>query len=141
VIYPKYIKGEKIMSDYIVKGLAHIGIMAEDPRKCAEFYVEKLGFRHFYEKELGQMTLSFVENGGCVIEFVQKGPVPVPGTVDHIALEVMGIEALVAELKAAGVEFESENINHMADFFPNGVKNIFFKGPAGERIELFDYSR
>ena len=23
----------------------------------------------------------------------------------------------------------------------NGMKNIFFKGPAGERIELFDYSK
>ena len=27
------------------------------------------------------------------------------------------------------------------DFGPNGMKNIFFKGPAGERIELFDYSK
>jgi lactoylglutathione lyase len=129
------------MSNYIVKGLAHIGIMAEDPKKCADFYVEKLGFRHFYEKKMGPMSLCFVENGGCVIEFIGRGPVPVSGTVDHIALEVMGIEALAADLKAAGVEFESEKINGMADFFPNGVKNIFFRGPAGERIELFDYSR
>jgi len=25
--------------------------------------------------------------------------------------------------------------------FPSGCKNIFFKGPAGERVEFFDFTK
>lgn len=129
------------MKDFLVTGLAHIGIMTDDARKCADFYVKHLGFRPFYDYKAGELTLQFVECGGCVIEFVQSGAVDHAGIVDHVALNVQGIEALVAQLKADGITFETDEINQMPDFYPNGVKNIFFRGPAGERIELFDYSR
>lgn len=131
--------------DYIVKGLAHIGVMTEDAAGCAKFYIDNLSFRPFYEFHLGDMYLNFVECGGCVIEFIQKGTntddVNNDGIVDHIALEIQGIEVLVEELKLKGIEFETELIEKMPDFYPVGVKNIFFKGPAGERVELFEYSR
>lgn len=129
------------MKDYLVTGLAHIGIMTDNAKECAEFYISNLGFHSFYSYCAGDLCLEFVENGGCVIEFVQGGSVPDAGTVNHIALHVQGIEALVEQLREKGVEFETEEITKMPDFFPNGVKNIFFRGPAGERIELFDYSK
>ena len=129
------------MNNYLVKGLAHIGIMTADAKKCAQFYIDKLGFRSFYSYQAGQLSIEFVECGGCVIEFVQNGGADGAGIVNHVALEVQGIEALVEKLRADGVEFETEQITNMPDFFPSGVKNIFLKGPAGERIELFDYSR
>ena len=129
------------MKNYLVTGLAHIGIMTDDAKKCADFYVNHLGFHPHYSYKSGELIIEFVENGGCVIEFVQSGQQTQAGIVNHIALEVQGIEALVEELRSAGVEFETEEITKMPNFFPNGVKNIFFAGPAGERIELFDYSR
>ncbi len=129
------------MKDYLVTGLAHIGIMTDDAKKCANFYVNHLGFHHHYSYKAGELVLEFVENGGCVIEFVQSGKENNAGIVNHIALEVQGIEALVQKLRGEGIVFETEEITKMPDFFPNGVKNIFFTGPAGERIELFDYSR
>ncbi len=129
------------MNDYLVKGLAHIGIMTSDAKACAQFYIDNLDFRHFYSYTLGDLVLEFVECGGCVVEFVQSGAVDVAGVVNHVAIEVQGIEKLVEKLKAKGIVFETEDITKMPDFFPNGVKNIFFAGPAGERIELFDYSR
>ena len=129
------------MKDYLVTGLAHIGIMTDDAKKCADFYIKNLGFRSFYSYAIGELCLEFVECGGCIIEFVQSGTVDHAGVVDHVALNVQGIEALVEQLKANGIEFETEEISKMPDFYPNGVKNIFFRGPAGERIELFDYSR
>ncbi len=127
--------------NYIVKGLAHIGIMTDDAQKCTQFYIENLGFRKFYDYQPGELFLMVVECGGCVIEFIQSGEVSNCGTVNHVAIEVQGIESLVEELKAKGVVFETETISRMADFYPDGVKNIFFSGPAGERIELFDYSK
>ena len=129
------------MSNYLVKGLAHIGIMTKDAKKCAQFYINHLNFRSFYSYSVGDLSLEFVECGGCIIEFVQNGGADGAGIVDHVALEVQGIEALVEKLKADGIVFETEEITKMPDFYPNGVKNIFLQGPAGERIELFDYSR
>ena len=128
------------MGKYFFRGLAHIGIMTDDPKRCAEFYIDNLGFRYYHEKDMGQVQIVFVENGGCVIEFVSRGARSGVGAVDHIALEVQGIEAIVDELRAKGVKFETEKINCM-DVFPCGCKNIFFKGPAGERLELFDFAK
>jgi len=127
----------------IMVGLAHIGIYTADPEKCAKFYVENLGFRRYHEKQMGpEMKICFVELGGCVIEFVGGHQDGIPdGTVDHICLNVQGIDELVADLKAKGVEFENDgNVGYLAALFPTPVKNAFFRGPAGERIELFDYT-
>ena len=129
------------MNDYLVTGLAHIGIMTDDAQKCADFYVNHLDFRPFYTYSSDGLHLVFVENGGCVIEFVQGDAPSTAGIVNHIALQVQGIEALAEKLRQAGIAFETEGITKMPGFFPNGVKNIFLTGPAGERIELFDYSR
>ena len=129
------------MSDYLVKGMAHIGIMTDDAKGCAQFYIDNLDFRPFYSYKLGDLVLEFVECGGMVLEFVQTGKEEQAGIVNHIAIEVQGIEKLVENLKAKGIVFETEEIAYMPTFFPNGVKNIFFVGPAGERVELFDYSR
>jgi len=128
------------LEKYFFRGLAHIGIMTDDPKRCAKFYVDNLGFRYYHEKDLGHLQLAFVENGGLVIEFVSRGAISAAGAVDHIALEVQGIEALVNELRAKGVDFETKEISYM-DVFPCGCKNIFFIGPAGERLELFDFTK
>lgn len=127
--------------DYIVRGLNHIGIMTDDPARCAQFYIDNLGFRPYYEAALGPKAIVFVELGGMVLEFVPSEARDTDGIVDHIAIEVQGIEALVAELKAKGVVPEDVKVGGMPSFFPNGAKNIFFRGPAGERIELFDHSK
>lgn len=129
------------MNDYLVTGLAHIGIMTDDAKKCADFYISNLGFHPFYSYQKDGLCLEFVKNGGCIIEFIQGTHTPEAGTVNHVALEVQGIEALTRQLREKGIRFETDEITKMPDLFPNGVKNIFFSGPAGERIELFDYSR
>ena len=44
------------------------------------------------------------------------------------------------ELKEKKIIQSDSEITKMDGLFVNGVKNIFFTGPAGERIELFDYT-
>ena len=127
------------MSESLFCGCAHVGIKTGDVQKCVDFYCEKLGFRPFYKGKLGPMPLTFVENGGLIIEFIAAGDAEPGGPVDHIALEVQGIEAVVEKLRAAGVEIGP--IGCAPNFFPNGMKNVFFTGPAGEKLELVDYSR
>ncbi len=125
-----------------VVGLAHIGVMVKDIEASKAFYTEKLGFKVDDQNDLGPTSLCFLSNGTCLIELVcsEKSRSMVPGEnplVDHICMEVSGIEELVDSLKQQGIEFESE-VNTNARI-RGGVKNVFFHGPDNERIEFFEY--
>ena len=132
------------MKDYIVRGLSHIGIRSEDPEGSCRFYIENLGFRPYNQAVMPNGTeLWFVENGGMVLEFVKKG-VPAPaanGGAIHIAIDVCGMEALVAELKAKGVVPQDAEIKYADCICPSGSKNFFLDGPNGESVELFEMAR
>ncbi|MBQ1281275.1 MAG: hypothetical protein IIY16_03415, partial [Oscillospiraceae bacterium] len=80
----------------------------------------------------------FVENHGLVLEFISTGKAAPGGAVAHIAIEVCGLENLVAELKEKGIIAADAEITAMPDFFPSGSRDIFFTGPAGEEIELYE---
>jgi len=60
------------------------------------------------------------------------------GSVDHIAIEVKNLDELVSQLKAKGIEFETEKPIKLEKLF-NGAQVIFFRGPSGERLELFEF--
>ena len=127
------------MSEYLFSGLAHVGIMTADAQKCVDFYCQNLGFRPYHTGKIGPMTLTFVENGGLVVEFIAAGEAKPGGAVDHIAIEVQGIEALAEELRAKGIQVGP--VGSAPGLFPNGFKNVFFTGPAGEKIELFEFTK
>ena len=54
-------------------------------------------------------------------------------------MELTGSQIVIECLKEQGVEFESD-VNY-SSVIHGGVKNIFFRGPDGERIEFFEYQR
>ena len=57
----------------------------------------------------------------------------------RIALEVLNIDAAVEDLKAKGVEMG--RVGSAPDFFPSGMKNVFFTGPNGETLEFVEYAK
>ena len=126
------------MANYLVRGLHHIGINTDDLQKSCDFYIEHLGFRMLYKKQLANCSCWFVENHGLVLEFISVGNSEPGGPVAHIAIEVLGIDALVDELKAKGVIPQETPIDTLDGFFPRGSRNIFFRGPSGEEVELFE---
>ncbi len=124
---------------YLFKGLCHIGVMTDNAEESVKFYCEKLGFRPWYAGKMGPMPLTFVEGGGLVIEFIAAGKAAPGGAVDHFAIEVLNIEEAVADLKEKGVEVGP--IMAIPAFFPTGMKNVFFTGPNGEKIEFVEYAK
>ncbi len=127
--------------EYWVKGAAHIGLYVDDPQSVIDWYVENLGF-HFITKEVnGAVECWFAGCGGLVIEFIKKGCTPSDGPWAHVCLEVIGIDALVADLKKKGIIPEEAEITGNADFMPSGIRNIFFDGPVGEKLELLEYAK
>ena len=125
-------------------GLAHIGVFVSDMERSMKFYMDNLGFESQGIDDLGATKIGFLKNGGCIIELVchetYSNP-PTRGIIDHICLEVTGIEELVEELKAKGVAMENDASVGYSDKIRGGVKNIFFRGPDGERIELMEFVR
>ncbi len=127
------------MANYLFKGLCHVGVMTDNAEESVKWYCEKLGFRPWYAGKMGPMPLTFVEGGGLVIEFIAAGKAPAGGPVAHIALEVLNIDEAVEDLKAKGVEMG--RVGSAPDFFPTGMKNVFFTGPNGETLELVEYAK
>ena len=125
-----------------ITGLAHIGVRVSDMQRSLKFYVNDLGFElvKCYERA-GGTVLAFLQAGSCIIELICSPKVDVsalkPGHVDHICLECDDVEGFMAQL-GDKVERIGE-IGYMDDVF-GGTRNIFFKGPDGERIELFQYT-
>lgn len=126
-----------------LKGLAHIGVFTGDMEKSLDFYCNKLGMEHYYSCDLGKTLLRFVRAGSCIIELIQPdgyaGGRPADGIVAHIAIEVEDIRSVVADLKAKGVQFSTEDVAVLPVLFPTGSTNIFFTGPNGESLELYEY--
>ena len=130
-----------------MKGLAHIGIHTEDVTKSMEFYTETLGFDYMDLREVpvpnGVTKLGFVNAGNLVIELVQPADTSgiknrKLGVVDHIAIEVDDIDGVIDSLRNKNVEFNTPEKNDNPYLF-DGISNIFFKGPNGESLELFQY--
>ena len=127
------------MANFLFKGLAHVGVMTDDAEKSVKWYCENLGFRPWYAGKMGPMPLTFVEGGGLVIEFISAGLAAPGGPVAHIALEVLNIEEAVKALREKGVEVPPPGT--APDFFPTGMKNVFFTGPNGETLEFVEYAK
>ncbi|HBN85685.1 MAG TPA: hypothetical protein DDZ89_17785 [Clostridiales bacterium] len=130
------------------KGLAHIGIYTEDMERSKDFYVNKLGFalnfKTTVDKGAGKsLKIAFVKAGNLVLELLEpseKDSIPkgCTGAANHIAIEVKDMDDIVRKLSQKEIVFETDqpiSMNSLA----HPAKVIFFKGPSGERLELFEY--
>ena len=123
-----------------ITGLAHIGVRVSDMEASLRFYTEVLGFKLTGQQMMGTSHLAFLECGTCLIELIHPANYAPreAGQIDHIAMEVKGIDELVCRLIEKGVHFLSDSVS-TAPTLLDGVKNIFFTGPDGERFEFFEY--
>ena len=127
------------MKNANIKGLAHIGIFVKNIDTSIDFY-KRLGFSFDSETDIG-IRLAFLSAGSCLLELVeQKDSSALPsGTIDHIAVEVDNIESAIADANASGINIDASKIEALPIL--GGIKNVFFEGPDGERLEFFEYSK
>ena len=121
-----------------IKGLAHIGVFVKDIDKSIDFY-KRLGFT-LDKTESIHIRLAFLSAGTCLVELVEQKDMAarVPGTVDHFAMEVDDINAAIERAKANGIDIDASTVSFV-DIL-GGVKNVFFEGPDGEKLEFFEYT-
>lgn len=124
-----------------VEKLTHIGMFASDVEKCAKFYMDYLDFEITREvkKDNGEHFI-FLTNNDLVVEFINFGDQPETGPIHHFALDVTGgLEDFVAKLEADGIKINEPGIGYYPQDDGTTKKMVFFKGPAGENVELFEY--
>lgn len=130
-----------------LEGLGHIALYTKDIEKTVDFYTGVLGFQKIEEFELeqpeGVMKIVFLLCVDIIMEVIQpaegsKDQGAGDGCFQHLALQVTGLEELIPLLKEEGIVFETEDYIPLPTMF-NGSKAIFFRGPNGERLELFEY--
>ena len=119
----------------LFNGLEHIGIKTVNIGESIKFYTKVLGFDLISRIKPGDAELVFLKLGETVIELVEinDGKVFGDGVVNHIAFRVHDIFRAVEWLKSNQVEL----INDKPRLMGEGRYNFFFRGPSGEKLELY----
>lgn len=125
----------------MIKRIEHAGIMVKNLEESISFYTDIIGFQLLgrLDHPNGQIKIAFIgteDAEGTQIELLEgyNNSLPAEGKVHHLALKVEGLESEVARLKEAGVRFIDKEITTL----PNGSRYMFFEGPDGEWLELFE---
>lgn len=126
---------EKMENQDLFLGVEHIGIKATDLERAIRFYMETLGFKFLYRFKPGAVELAFLELGGTIVELVEAVDECCleDGVVNHLALRVADIFKAVEHLKTYRVEMISSEPMPLGE----GRYNFFFRGPSGEKLELY----
>lgn len=116
----------------------HIGIFISDIERSMRFYGETLGLPLVGRYRHGDAELIFYQLGEVMIELIARdGPTGGDGIVNHIAFRVDGADRALAHLRTHGVTLEHEEPFTVFD----GHRIAFFRGPDGERFELFERAK
>ena len=122
-------------------GFDHVHLVARDPHRTANWYVENLGGRIMRSLEVKGAPQVYVSFGEAIIIVRGQRPSETAGDkpglewgVDHFGMRVRGdFDAFCRELKQNGVEFTLEP----TDFNPT-TRIAFIKAPDGVSVELLN---
>ena len=98
--------------------------------------------RDSVQKPTGVNQLAMLTLTNFEIELIQPGDGKMPageGVIPHFAIEVANLPLVVNEMRVMGLgEFCTEEPIELPNLF-GGLRNIFFKGPSGEMVELIEH--
>lgn len=118
--------------------VAHVGLVVKDTDQSSLFYQQILNCELVNSYQDERVKLVFLNSGGQIIELVQhlQGSTSAEqrsaGIVDHIAFEMEDAATEMERLRAAGIMILSDKPHSMG----RSMKNFFFLGPDGERLEF-----
>jgi catechol 2,3-dioxygenase-like lactoylglutathione lyase family enzyme len=120
-----------------IVGLHHAGLYVASLERSIAFYVEVFGLELTEQVSFAGEQLAFLRVGAARLELIETAAGQRPtGVVDHVALEVHGLDVLLDTLRARGVTLLDAAPMHVPEL---RARILFCSGPDGERIELFEY--
>jgi catechol 2,3-dioxygenase-like lactoylglutathione lyase family enzyme len=122
---------------------ASVRYIVNDVDACVMFYTQVLGFQvimhtpdAFAMLAKGNLHLLINKPGaGGAGQAMPDGVKPFPGGWNRFQLEVQNIESVIDDLKNKQVKFRNELVTAPAG------KQILLIDPAGNLVELFEYSQ
>jgi len=116
----------------------HVHLRTPDPEATAQWYERVLGAEVVRSLQKGEQRIDLKLGGMNIFlapspEGEQSAAAHPHQGLDHFGLRVSGIDALVDEIKAKGVEFTREPTTMRP-----GVRVAFLKAPQGVSIELLE---
>jgi len=146
------------MGKDLFTGYSHVGIYVTDMEEAIRFYQEVLFFDFMFRlvNESDGLKIAMLKLNNCIVELLEPPEdnintiVPkekvVEGanaTINHLAILVTDIEKAVEHVRSFGYEFETRGVYFVPCFGSEDLDlNVtFFRGPNGERIELFQEIR
>ena len=121
-------------------GWDHIHLRTPDPEATAAWYERMLDAQVIRTMQQGKPRIDLKIGGANVFvapvtagDGVNAAPTTPYQGLDHFGLTVSGIDAIVADLKAKGVEFTRD-----PQTVRPGVRVAFLRAPQGVSIELLD---
>ncbi len=120
----------------MIKQLAHICIHTVDLEATARFYQEGLGLERGFEfiKD-GDLFGFYVKLGNGTFIEVFKGDPGVVGNINHIAIQVEGIDAVIGRLRDHGYEVGDKSLGADHSW------QAWTADPNGVRIEFHEYTQ
>ncbi len=120
----------------------HIHLRTTNPEAMAQWFERMLGAEVIRTMQQGKPRIDLRLGGANIFiapvtpdDGVNSPPTTPYRGLDHFGLQVSGIDAIAAELKAKGVEFTREPTTVRP-----GTRVCFIRGPEGVSIELLDRS-
>lgn len=117
----------------------HVCIRVRDMEKQRAFYGEVMGLPYIREvaDAQGPRDIWF--------QAVQlrraEGPIDSSvGTMDHLAVSVLNIDAIAERLEKASVALESPILHADVPAVGLHLDNVFFRDPEGNRVELVQWT-
>lgn len=119
----------------MIKQLAHICIHSSNLNRTEAFYVEGLGMERFFDfNRDGQLFGFYLKAGTNTFIEVFKGEPGNPGNINHVALEVNDMEALLQRLRDQGFSHSEKKLGADQSW------QAWLEDPDGVRIELHEYT-
>jgi lactoylglutathione lyase len=134
------------MTALLIRGIQHLGIPVTRIDRSSLFY-QRLGFTVEFSTTLketdGNTRVAMLRNGNLTIELYEQPEERTrevtgrsDGHIDHVALDVMDINAALREIKGMGLPTLEENAPVFLPFWEKGVKYFTVRGPDGEKVEF-----
>jgi lactoylglutathione lyase/glyoxylase I family protein len=120
-----------------VRQVAHVCVFADDLEATRAFYADVLGMEVVFSflRDGEPFGLYLAAGGRSHIEVFRRADAEADlGRIDHLCLEVEGIDAAIAHVRARGVEVTDKKLGC------DDTWQAWVSDPNGVRIELFEYT-
>jgi catechol 2,3-dioxygenase-like lactoylglutathione lyase family enzyme len=119
-----------------IVGLNHVAVSVADYAGATNFYGRQMGFREafsFREPNGAPYFTYFQINRDTFVEVMQATP-DRPAGCPHFGLEVQGLDGVIDQLKARGVQIRAPSVSPRTR-----TRSAVVSGPGGVNIELLEF--